>query len=253
MQIFTKSNRIWAAKKIDPEDAKSFKQAVKESGIQKIMVHTSYLINIGSNKPVIEKKSIDALTIELERCELLDIPYLVLHPGSHTGAGEEECIKRIAKNLDLVLATVKGESIICLEAMAGQGTNVGYTFEQLRQIIDLSKHNKRLGVCLDSCHVHAAGYDISTPEKYDSMMQEFSKVIGIRRLKAFHVNDSKLEAGAKRDRHAPLGKGTISLETFRAIMNDERLINIPKVLETPTDDEMKLWKTEIALLRKMVI
>jgi deoxyribonuclease-4 len=184
----------------------------------------------------------------------LGIPYLVFHPGSHLGTGEETGIEQIAKNLETILEATPGKTMLLLENMAGQGTNIGYKFEQLKQIIDLckSKYSKRLGVCFDTCHAFAAGYDIATEKGYKETFKLFDKIIGIENLKAIHINDSYGALGARIDRHAPLGKGKITLETFSLIMNDKKLGNIPKILETPSDDAMKLWAHEIKLLRSMV-
>jgi len=247
MQIFTKSNRSWFGEKIREEEIEKFKEALKNSCLSKIMVHSSYLINIGSGKEDVEKKSISALKHELHRAEQLGIPYLVFHPGAHLGIGEEECIKKIAKNLDNALSESTGETQILLETTAGQGTNVGYKFEHLKDIYDLCKHKKHLGICLDTCHIYVAGYDISTKEKFKKVLDEFKKIVGIKKLKAIHLNDSKTECGSRKDRHANLGNGKISLKTFQEIMQNESLKNIPKILETPDPDK---YAKEIEMLKK---
>lgn len=249
MQIFTKSNRMWKTKSLTDTEIIAFKKNVKEAGLKKIAVHASYLINIASNNPETEKKSVAALIEEIQRCELLDIPYLVLHPGSHTGAGIEKGIETIAKNLDVIFQNTSGSSIICLETMAGQGTNLGSTFEQIRDIINATKENDRLGVCLDTCHIFAAGYDITTPKKYEEVIEQFDKIIGLKRLTCIHLNDSKMPLGSNKDRHANLGQGLIPLKTFECLMNDKRLEHVPKHLETPDES---LYPEEIILLKKMV-
>lgn len=251
MQIFTKSNRMWFDKKITDEQAERFIQAAKKSTIQSIIVHAGYLINLGSKDQTTAEKSAKALLDEVHRCEQLGLKILVLHPGSHVGAGEEKAIEQIAHNLDFVIEQSTGDVIIALETMAGQGSNVGYTFEQLAQIRALSKHKKNLGVCLDTCHIFCAGYDITTTKSYDYTIKKFDEIIGLEHLKAIHLNDSHKPCGSRLDRHAPLGEGTIPLETFSLIMNDKRLRNIPKVLETPSDPEMHLWAKEIKLLKSM--
>jgi deoxyribonuclease-4 len=235
IQIFTKSNRQWHAKPITNEEADDFKLAWKTSSISSIIAHASYLINIGSPNKDIERKSIHALGIEMERCAQLGIPYLVLHPGSHSNTDKEEALKRISTNLDHLFDTHPDCSIL-LETMAGQGTNIGNSFEQLAAIIKLSKHKKRLGVCLDTCHVFSAGYDLRDEESYDLMWKQFDKIIGIERLKAIHVNDSKKELGSCVDRHTDIGKGKIGLKAFELLCNDPKLFDIPKILETPKDD-----------------
>lgn len=247
MQIFTKNNKTWFGKAIPEEEISLFKESFKKSSLSKIMVHTAYLINIGSSKPEIEKQSISSLKHELHRCEELGIPYLVLHPGAHLGSGEEICIEKIAHNLDLVLASGEGSTSILLETTAGQGTSVGHTFEQIKKIISLCEHKKLIGVCLDTCHIFAAGYDIGT--KYEEVMEQFEKAIGFKYLKAIHLNDSKSKLNSHVDRHESIGLGEIPIETFSLIMNDERLQDIPKILETPDPD---LYAKEIEMLTKMV-
>lgn len=250
IQIFTKSSRSWFAKKLTPIEIDKFKEVQKNSNIKTVVAHTSYLINLGSPKKEIEEKSIKSLSEELARCEELNIPYLVLHPGAHLKTSEESCIKQIAKNLDSVLRK-NAKTMILLETTSGQGTNVGYKFEHLRQIIDLSNEKNKLGVCLDTCHIFSAGYDISSKKTYDEVIINLKKIVGIRKLKAIHLNDSKTEFNSRKDRHENIGKGTIGLEAFKLIMNDERLKNIPKILETPVvqGDE---YKKEIELLKRMV-
>jgi deoxyribonuclease-4 len=252
MQIFTKNNKSWLGKTISKDEADKFKHAVEKSKLSKIMAHTAYLINIGSSKPEVEKKSIDALKHELERAEQLDIPYLVLHPGAHLGAGEEVCIKQIAKNLDKILSKATGRTKILLETTAGQGTNVGYKFEQIKKIRQLCKYKKLIGVCLDTCHIFAAGYKFGNEHDYEDMIKQFSKTIGIKQLKAIHLNDSKTELGEKKDRHGNIFMGKIPKKAFSLIMNDKRLKNVPKVLETPAVNGKDMYEEEIRLLRKKV-
>lgn len=252
IQIFTKSNRQWHAKSISPEEADAFRQAWKNSSISSIIAHASYLINIGSPDKSIEHKSITALDIELERCTQLGIPYLVLHPGSHSSSDTDECLDRISKNLDHLLAKNQNCSIL-LETMAGQGTNIGNSFEQLAQIIKNSKYKQHLGVCLDTCHVFTAGYDLSTEKGYHLMWEQFDKIIGINKLKAIHVNDSKKELGSHVDRHTDIGKGKIGIKAFELLCNDPKFFDIPKILETPKDslaDDKRNMNTLLELLSK---
>lgn len=248
-QIFTKSNRSWFDKPLSEQEITSFKARWKESTVQQIVVHASYLINIGSKNQSTATQSTASLKTEIMRCQQLGISYLVLHPGSHVGAGEEVCIQQIAKNLDAALDPSDGSVMVLLETMAGQGTNVGSTFEQLAQIRHLSDHKGRLGVCLDTCHIFAAGYDIASNEGYEVTIASFDDIIGLSHLKCLHINDSKTPFNAHKDRHEALGKGCIPLTTFKAIMTDKRLATIPKILETPSDDEMKLYAEEILLLK----
>lgn len=252
MQIFTKSNRSWFDKPLQQEDIARFRSALEKSGLKKIMAHTSYLINIGAKEASTEANSVKSLALELGRAQSLNIPLLVLHPGSHTGAGTTACIKKIAANLNSILEEASGETSILIETMAGQGTNVGSSFEEVYEILSLVKKNNLLGVCFDTCHVFCAGYDISSYEQYHQAFQKFDAIIGINNIKAFHLNGSKTECGSKKDRHAPLEEGEIPLSFFKNLMNDQRFTTIPKVLETPSDDEMELYKKEIALLRSMI-
>ncbi len=247
MQIFTKSSRTWRAKPLTQEEIDTFKAALQKSGLIKPVAHAGYLINLAAQNALVEQNSVQSLADELKRCEVLGIPFLVLHPGSHTGAGEEVGIKQIAKNLDQVLQHATGTTVIALELMAGQGTNLGYTFAQLKQMIDATKHGKHLGICLDTCHAFAAGYDISTEAGYEKMMQELETVVGIKALKVIHLNDSKEPCGARKDRHASIGKGEIPMHIFELIMRDKRLVDIPKILETP---DPELYAQEIALLKE---
>lgn len=234
IQIFTKSNRQWHAKDITKEQADAFKKAWKDSSIKNIVVHASYLINIGSANPELEQKSIEAVKLELDRCSMLNIPYLILHPGSCGTDPEESCLDRISSNINKILAHNKDCSIL-LETMAGQGSNVGYTFEQLAHIIKNIKHKKRVGVCFDTCHAFAAGYDFRTESAYKHMWEKFDKIIGIDKLKAIHLNDSQKDLGSCVDRHTDIGKGKIGLKAFEILLKDRKFLDIPKILETPKE------------------
>jgi deoxyribonuclease IV len=246
IQIFTKSNRQWHAKPITDQQAENFKDAWKNSSIESVIAHASYLINIGSPHKSIADKSVHALGLEMERCNQLGIPYLVLHPGSHSNTDVEESLKRISANLDSLFNTIPHCSIL-LETMAGQGTNIGNSFDQLAQIIKHSKYKNRLGVCLDTCHVFTAGYDFTTEKSYKSMWKQFDTIIGINKLKAIHINDSKQSLGSCIDRHADIGKGKIGLKTFELLCNDPHLFDIPKVLETPRS-ELSDYKKNMDIL-----
>lgn len=251
MQIFTKSNRQWQSKPITQEEAAAFKGAVKKSTIAAINVHASYLINIGSPKEETAQKSTTALIQELERCNQLGIPYLVLHPGAHLDTNENDCLFRIAKNLDIALEAVPGPCMILLENTAGQGSNVGYLFEHLATIRQQSTHKKRIGFCFDTCHAFAAGYDLRDKKSYQETWQIFDKLIGIEHVKIIHLNDSKKGINSHVDRHEDIGKGDLGLEAFRLIMNDERFADVAKILETPKetlDDDVR----NLATLKSLV-
>ena len=254
VQIFTKSSRSWSGPAITKDDATKFQEAIKTAGMnpKTIVSHSSYLINIGSGNQETAQKSTNGLLLEVDRCATLGIPCLIVHPGSHVGQGEEKCIAQIAHNLDIILQDSDDSVTILLETMAGQGTNVGYTFESLKEIRSLCSKKKRIGFCLDTCHIFAAGYDISTPEGYKETMARADKILGLNHIKAIHLNDSKTPCNSRVDRHEAIGMGHIGKNTFKLIMNDKRFVDIPKILETPTDNELKLWKKEIKMLKDMV-
>jgi deoxyribonuclease-4 len=236
VQIFTKSNRQWAPKELAQEEIDLFIETQKETGIVQVLAHASYLINMGSPDPDIHRKSVIAATKELKICEDLKIPFLVIHPGSYTTSTPEQAIIAIAQGIEKILHHVPGSSMILLETMAGQGTVVGRTFKELAAIRELISDKHRVGICLDTCHVFAAGYNLATEADYVSLWKDFDTTIGLSHLKAFHLNDSKKECGSCVDRHEDIGKGEIGLEGFRLLMNDERFFSVPKILETPKAD-----------------
>lgn len=253
IQIFTKSNRQWHAKKIDPTDAQLFKKTWKDSSIKDVIVHSSYLINIASPEAATAKKSTDALIEELERCAQLGITYLVLHPGARLHAVENDSLLKVAEHINAALAATQSSTTILLETMAGQGSTVGDTFEQLATIRKHVKDKKRVGFCVDTCHIFAAGYDFSTKKGYDALWEKFDKVLGLKNLKAIHMNDSKGPLGSHIDRHEAIGKGKIGKEAFSFIVNDPRFFDTIKVLETPKDslvDDQKNIETLKSLLSK---
>jgi deoxyribonuclease IV len=234
MQIFTKNNNRWFAKPLNESEITLFKSRLKNSNIKFVVAHDCYLINLCAKDKEILTKSRTAFIDELERCEVLGIPYLNFHPGSHGGAGEDVGIKLIAESLNIANSKTKGYKVSSmLEATAGQGTAIGYKFEQLRKIIDLVDDKKRMTVCIDTAHIFAAGYDIKDEKNYKKVIKEFDNIIGLERLKCFHINDSKKELGSRVDRHEHIDKGFIGKEGFKNIMNDKRLEKVPKILETP--------------------
>jgi len=235
LQLFTKSGRQWHAKPLDVEEIAIFKAAHKAHHHMPLVAHASYLINIGSPDATLAHKSTAALAQELERCELLGIHYLVLHPGSHRDTDIESCLERVAHNLTTVLNKVPGSAMILLETMAGQGSTVGSSFEELGTILKKTHNNPRLGVCLDTCHVFAAGYDFTTPTGYAQLWHNFDAHIGKHALKVIHLNDSQKPLGSHVDRHCDIGTGAIGAAGFRLIMQDETLAHIPKILETPKE------------------
>jgi deoxyribonuclease-4 len=251
IQIFTKSNRQWAPSEPSLHEIDLFKKTQKETGIISVVAHASYLINMGSPDPDIHRKSVVAATKELAVCEALGIPFLVIHPGAYTTSSPQNAITNIAQGIEKMLHHVPGSSMILLETMAGQGTTLGSSFKELATIRKLISSNQRVGICLDTCHVFAAGYDISIPASYNSLWDDFDTTIGLSHLKVFHLNDSKKECGSKVDRHEDIGKGKIGLEGFRLLMNDERFFSIPKILETPKAT-LKDDARNMAVLKKLL-
>ncbi|MBE9505101.1 MAG: deoxyribonuclease IV [Proteobacteria bacterium] len=253
IQIFTKSSNQWKARELGEEEIERFKTNGENAGISSVIAHDSYLINLASPNDELRKKSFHAFLDEMDRCRRLGIRYLVMHPGSHTGAGEKEGIKTISDQFNELLHLSDGWKVdITLETTAGQGTNLGYKFEHLAAIMDKVKKKDRLKVCFDTCHTFAAGYNIATEEGYTETMAQFDSLIGLDKLVAFHINDSKKGLGSRVDRHEHLGKGTLGEAPFRFIMNDPRFVNIPKILETPKGKEMEEDRINLAFLRNLV-
>ena len=238
IQVFTKSSNQWAAKPLTDEGVRRFREEWARSGIEPVVAHDSYLINLCSPDDALWKKSIDACVQELERCALLGIRWLIAHPGGHKGRGEEYGIERMAEAIDAIHGRVPAEDAsLALETTAGQGSIIGYRFEQLNAVIRRTADPERIGVCLDTCHVFAAGYDLRTPAGYEETLRRFDGEVGLWRLRAVHVNDSKKDLGCRVDRHEHIGRGYLGLEAFRHLMNDERLLQIPLLLETPKGED----------------
>ncbi len=253
IQIFTKNNNQWKAKEITPEDVKKFFDNQKKTEISPVVGHTGYLINLASPKENVYNQSRESILVELKRAELLGLPYLVMHPGSHLGSGEKDGIKKIARSIDWLHRKTKGFKVkILLETTAGQGSAIGYRFDHLAEIIEWVKDSKRLGVCYDTCHTFAAGYDIRTKGAYEATFKEFDKVVGLSRLKVIHVNDSLKDLGSRVDRHQHIGEGKIGLAGFRLLMNDKRWEKIPKILETPKEGKTARDIKNLSLLKSLV-
>lgn len=253
MQIFTKNNNQYFARDLTEEEITSFKEKLSNSNIKFVVSHDSYLINLCAKDPDGLSKSRQAFIKELERCEQLGIPHLNFHPGAHTGQGEEDGIKKIAESLNYSHQKTSGyKTKSMLEATAGQGTTLGYKFEQLRKIIDLVDEPERMTVCIDTAHIWAAGYNIRDPKEYKKVIKEFDDIIGLDRLKCIHMNDSKKELGSRVDRHDHIGKGFIGLEGFTNIMNDKKLEKVPKILETPKEKDQKEDVENIKVLLGLV-
>jgi deoxyribonuclease IV len=259
--LFTKSNRQWSAKPLTGEDIVQFEAATAEfDQIYPTAAHASYLINIASSKPDLWEKSRRALQIELERAGQLGIPYLTFHPGAYVDSDEETGLQNIARGLQMILAETAEtapNTILCLETMAGQGTTLGHKFEHLATLLTANDHHPRLGVCFDTCHVFAAGYDIRSADAYAATMDEFDQVVGLEHIKCFHFNDSKFDLGAKKDRHAHIGQGYIGEEGFAHFLNDPRWADHAAHLETPKtetaedDSEIEMDPVNLTVLRRL--
>lgn len=255
VQIFLKSNRSWAVKPLTEKSIARFKARAEQTGIHPVVGHTSYLLNLASPDDELWSRSRDMLVTELKRCEALDVPYLVLHPGAHVGGGEKAGLARVAQALGEVHAATPGSRTqILLENTAGQGSSLGYRFEHLGWLLAHTPAGERLGVCLDTCHALAAGYELRTPEGYAATMEAFDGIIGLERLKALHLNDSQGELGSHKDRHEHIGQGHIGLEGFRNVLNDPRLAGLPGLLETPKGKgkDLRQDRKNLKVLRGLV-
>ena len=252
VQLFTKSNNRWKSKDLTDKEINLFNQYRQKTGINQIISHAGYLINL-ANPSENWSKSMESMDLEMVRAEQLSIPYLVLHPGSHLKEGEEYGIKRIADSLNELTDKYSDYKLkILLETTAGQGTNLGYTFEQLRDIIALLDRQDMFGICYDTCHTFAAGYDLRTEESYENVFVHFDKVLGIKNLMAFHLNDSKTPFNSKRDRHEHIGKGEMGIEPFRYLMNDQRFKSVLMVLETPKENGLDSDVANLSLLKSLI-
>jgi deoxyribonuclease-4 len=254
VQLFTKNASQWKAKPLTDDLCSQFHACLTPTGYTAadLIAHDSYLINLASGDPELRAKSQAALLDELDRCDLLGIPSLVTHAGAHMGRGEDEGLAELARSLDTVLAGRGGGAQVLLETNAGQGSWLCYRFEQLAQVLDLVHYPDQIGICLDTCHIFAAGYDIRTPEGYDETIREFDRLIGLSRLKAIHLNDSKKDLGSRVDRHEHIGQGLLGLDPFRLLLNDPRLRHVPMVLETEKDPDGAQDRMNLATLRGLL-
>ncbi|MBA3721374.1 MAG: deoxyribonuclease IV [Parachlamydiaceae bacterium] len=252
IQFFTSNQKQWKGRVITDEIIADWKKNLEETGIKQVMSHDSYLINLGSPTEEMLVKSRHAFQEEIDRCVALDVTYLNFHPGAALDGGLEQCLDRIVESLLLIRPSIdKGNTRLLLETTAGQGSSVGHRFEHLNYIIDRVKDQIPIGVCIDTCHIFVAGYDIRTKEAWETTLKEFDRIIGLSHLYAFHINDSVKDLGSRVDRHKPLGEGTIGWECFKFLMQDKRTKNLPKYLETP--DGPPLWEKEIKQLREFAI
>ncbi|MFX0068072.1 MAG: deoxyribonuclease IV [Promethearchaeota archaeon] len=251
IQIFTKNQRQWYAKPLTQHEILAFKSEMINAGLREAVVHDTYLINLASPKTELFRKSVEAFYGEVVRAEALGIQYLVFHPGAHMGSGEEVGINRIAQALNEVLdRTKESRLVVLLETTAGQGTSLGYRFEQLEDIIDLVEYKDRIAVCFDTSHVFGAGYDLREEDAYNTTIDEFDAILGLDRLKVIHLNDTRHSLGSRRDVHENIGEGEIGLEGFRLLVNDRRFQNVSMILETP-GTEMR-DRENLRILRSLI-
>lgn len=255
LQIFTKNPNSWDAKPFADDEIRAFKEALAASSLHYPTAHDSYLINLGSPDEAAFQRSLDAFTLEVNRAEALGLDYLVTHPGAHMDSGEAAGLARVVAGLDEVRSRCPGYEVkVLLETTVGQGTYLGGRFEHLSAIISNVKDSDWLGVCVDTCHIFAAGYPIGTPEEYAATFDEFDRVVGFDRLKLFHLNDSARELGSHVDRHAGIGLGEIGPEPFRRLVTDPRFAHLPMILETPKEDDAgtEMDPVNLAVLRGFV-
>ena len=256
LQIFVRNQRQWSAKPLDEDIVRLWKASAQEAGLSHIVAHASYLVNLASADTAIWDKSVAALTDELERCEALGVPHLVFHPGARGQTTLKEAIGHIAEGIDEIHQRTRGlKASLLLETTAGQGSAIGHRFEHLADILAAVCAPSRLGICMDTCHIFAAGYALSPPHAYAATLQEFEHVVGVEWVKCIHVNDSKRDLGSRVDRHEHIGEGHIGLAGFRNLVNDTRFFGVPRILETPKGTHTNgrdLDRVNLARLRRLV-
>jgi deoxyribonuclease-4 len=252
LQVFTKNSNQWAGKALDRDDAAAFRRAARAAGLAPLVSHAAYLINLASPDATVRRRSLTALVDEIRRCDVAGIPYLVLHPGSHGGDGEEAGLDRIARGLDDAAKKTPGsKTTLLLETAAGQGASLGHTFSQLAEMRRRASSKTRLAFCLDTCHVWAAGYDIVSREGWKQVLEEADRRIGLSRIKVVHANDSKKGRGCRVDRHERIGLGAIGEKGFANLMTEPAFEKVPKILETPKDEAGDYDRQGLAALRRL--
>ena len=252
LQIFTRNQRQWTPGELKEDEVRLFREAHEKNGLMPVASHGSYLVNFATGKEELLKKSTRAFVLELQRCQQLQIPYVVLHPGSHGGDGVEVGLNRFVAGLDGAIEQSETEVEVLIETTAGQGTGLGASFEELAYILQNSKHSSGLGICVDTCHIFAAGYDIRSVESYNITISELDNQIGLQKVKFFHLNDSKKELASRVDRHEHIGKGAIGLAGFKNLLNDPRFANLPMTLETPKGDDLEEDRQNLKTLRSLL-
>ncbi len=252
LQIFTRNQRQWAAPPLTVEEVALFRMAHQQNGAMMVASHASYLVNLASDKEDLQEKSVSNLVLELGRCTELGIPFVVLHPGSHGGAGIEAGLKRFVGGLDLALSKGEGRVQVLIETTAGQGNGLGSSFEELAYILENSRHPDLLGVCVDTCHIFAAGYDLRSPVGYEATIAVLEKTVSLEKVFLFHLNDSKIELGGRVDRHEHIGQGSIGLDGFRNLLRDLRFADLPMILETPKGESLDEDRDNLQTLRALL-
>ncbi len=253
LQVFSKPSRVWAAPPLREDEVQKFRDLMAAGPVKRVIAHDSYLLNLGTPKAEQRERAVNAFVDELERCAQLGIPWLVAHPGAHTGSGEEAGLAAIAKSLSEALARTKGLGCRpALEITAGQGTTLGCTFEQMATLLDTTTGGDALGVCFDTQHAWASGYDLASEAGYAETFSRFDELMGLDRIVAFHINDSKKPRGSKVDRHDHIGQGHLGVEFWRRFINDRRFWGRPMVLETEKSDDLHEDREALELLRSLV-
>lgn len=253
LQVFTRNSNQWKGKPVSDADASLFREKFAASGLHEVISHDIYLINLAAAPGDVREKSLAAFRDELETCARLGIRKVVMHPGSHTTDTPEAGLNRVIEAFNQLFAEVpQFDGKVLLETTAGQGTNLGRTFEELQTIIEGSKYPDRFAVCFDTCHTFAAGYDTATEDGYRDTMDQFDRIIGLEKLQCFHFNDSKKGLGSRVDRHDHIGQGALGLNPFRFILNDQRFAKVPKILETPKGDNDEMDAINLGILRSLV-
>jgi deoxyribonuclease IV len=255
VQLFTHAPSQWSGRELSDEEVRLFRRTLRQSRPRQAMAHDCYLTNLASPEEALYRRSLETFLVELQRVERLGLRYLVMHPGAHLDSGEEAGLARVAAALDEIHSRTPGFKVrVLLETTAGQGSTLGYRFEHLARILSLAAEPDRLGVCFDTCHVFAAGYALAPDAAYQATMRAFDRTIGLRRLCAFHVNDSRKPQGSRVDRHAHIGRGEMGLEPFRLLVNDPRFRHRPMILETPKEEgeEKDMDAVNLAMLRGLV-
>jgi deoxyribonuclease-4 len=253
VQIFLKNQRQWTARPLGQDEVAEWRRGWRRGGIRRAFAHASYLINLAGPDDVEWARAVDAFHDELERAEALGLPFVVIHPGSHRGVGAEAGLARVAQAIDVLTARTRGYRVkIALENAAGAGHTVGRTLTELGAIIGRSRHHERVGVCLDTCHLFASGHDIRTPMGWEAVVREAAGAFGLRRVLAFHLNDSRAGLGSGLDRHENIGQGQLGLAAFRLVLRDARFARVPKALETPKEPEPLMDRRNLRVLRGLL-